>query len=77
VNEIIDGVSFLHLANLIELKLTSGMTSAGRVKDLGDAQELIRLLNLPAEFADQLNPFVRDKYLELWRGAQEEKARPE
>jgi hypothetical protein len=72
-----DGVRCLSVPKLIELKLTSGMTSAGRVKDLGDAQELIRLLNLPAEFADQLDPFVRDKYLELWKGAQEEKSRPE
>jgi len=25
---------------------------------------------LPAELADDLNPYVRDKYLELWRAAQ-------
>jgi len=42
------------------------MTNAGRMKDLSDVLELIKILNLPANFADQLNPFVRAKYLELW-----------
>ena len=42
------------------------MTNASRMKDLSDVLELIKILNLPANFADQLNPFVREKYLELW-----------
>ena len=42
------------------------MTNAGRLKDLSDVLELIKILNLPAGFTDQLNPFVRAKYLELW-----------
>jgi hypothetical protein len=67
----IDGVRYLRLPVLIELKLASGMTSAGRIKDLADAQELIKALKLPASFADQLNAFVRDKYMELWHGANE------
>ncbi|HVX63083.1 MAG TPA: hypothetical protein VHC19_20850, partial [Pirellulales bacterium] len=29
--------------------------------------ELIKLLNLSAEFAQQLDPYVRDKYAELWK----------
>jgi DNA-binding XRE family transcriptional regulator len=48
------------------LKLASGMTNAGRLKDLSDVLELIKILNLPADFTDRLNPFVRTKYLELW-----------
>jgi len=32
--------------------------------------ELIRVADLPAELADELDPFVREKYLELWRAAQ-------
>ena len=39
---------------------------AGETKDLADVQELIASLRLPEEFADQLNPFVRDKYRQLW-----------
>jgi hypothetical protein len=61
-----DGIRLLTLPRLVELKLASGMTNPGRVKDLGDAQELMRALALPEDFAEDLNPFVRDKYRELW-----------
>ena len=61
----IDGIRYVRLATLIELKLASGMTNPGRVRDLGDVQELIRVLKLPDDFANQLNPYVRDKFLEL------------
>jgi hypothetical protein len=67
---VIEGVRFLGLPTLIELKLASGMTNPGRLKDLGDVQELIRVLKLPREFAMQLNPYVRDKFSELWAGVQ-------
>jgi hypothetical protein len=50
----------------VELKLASGMTNASRMKDLTDVLELIKTLKLHADFADQLNPFVRTKYMELW-----------
>jgi hypothetical protein len=70
VRVVADGIPCVNLPSLVELKLASGMTNPGRLKDLADAQELIRLLLLPADFADRLNPFVRDKYLELWRGVQ-------
>ena len=36
-------------------------------EDLADVLELIRVLKLPAERADDLNPYVREKYLDLWR----------
>ena len=65
----IDGVNCLELTRLLELKLASGMTNPGRLKDLADVQELIRALALPAELAEQLNPFVRTKYTELWTAA--------
>ena len=65
--ELIDGVPVLNLPSIFNLKLASGMTNPGRLKDLADAQELIRILRLPADFADQLNPFVRDKFTELHR----------
>ena len=67
----IDGVNCLELTRLIEMKLASGMTNPGRLKDLADVQELIRALALPAEFAEQLNPFVKVKYIELWTGSEE------
>ncbi len=68
----IDGVPCLELAKLIELKLASGMMNPGRLKDLADVQELIRALHLPADFSLRLDPFVSEKYKELWEGVQGE-----
>lgn len=65
-----DGIHYINLPNLIELKLASGMTNAGRLKDLADVLELIKILNLPFDYRDQLNPYVREKYRELWRAAE-------
>jgi hypothetical protein len=65
-----DNVRWLSLTSLIELKLASGMTSPGRLRDLADVQELIRILDLPADFDQQLRPFVREKYAELWASVQ-------
>ena len=67
----IDGIKFLNLSNLIKLKLASGMTNPRRKKDLVDVEELIDVANLPRELADQLAPFVRDQYLELWQIVQD------
>lgn len=61
----IEGVKYLNLSKLVDLKLASGMSAAHRVKDLGDVQELIKTLKLPAGFAEQLDPSVRAKFLEL------------
>jgi len=35
-----------------------------------DREARFRATDLPAELADELDPFVREKYLELWRAAQ-------
>lgn len=66
----IDGVSFLALPKLVELKLASGTTNPGRIKDLADVQEVIRLLALPRAFADELDASVSDAYRGLWDAAQ-------
>ena len=65
-----DGVRFLNAASIIELKIASGLTGKGRAKDFGDAQELMILLNLSQDFAEQLSPYVRERYNELWQNAQ-------
>ncbi len=67
----IDGIKTLTLEKLIELKLASGMTAPHRLKDLADVQELIKLKNLSAEFAEKLNPFVREKFTELQSAVEE------
>lgn len=66
-----DGIRYLGLSALVELKLASGMTAPHRLKDLADVQELIKAISLPNDFAQSLNPFVRDKFLELWQSVQQ------
>jgi hypothetical protein len=67
----IDGVNYLSLSRLVELKLASGMTGGvARLKDFADVVALITTLDLPRVFAEQLNPYVQPKYFELWDGIQ-------
>ena len=60
----------LTLPKLVELKLASGMTAPHRLKDLADVLELVRAAKLTSDFAGDLDPFVREKCLELWAVAQ-------
>ena len=64
-----DGISYINLPKLVELKLASGMTNPGRLKDLSDVLEVIKVLDLPIEFAGQLDEFVRARFQELWKEA--------
>lgn len=73
----IEGVHFVTLETLVELKLASGMSSNGRIKDLGDVQELIRILNLSVEFKEKLNPYVQEAYLDLWNGVRSSEREPQ
>ncbi len=63
-------VALLPLPRLIELKLASGISAPHRLKDLADVIEVIRILKLPAGLADELDPYVREKYSDLWQAAQ-------
>jgi len=69
----IDGVQFVTLAKLIELKLASGISAADRLKDLADVQELIKIGSLQKDFAERLDPYVRDKFLELFEAVEKSK----
>ena len=76
----IGGVKTVNLEKLVELKLASGATGLGRRRDLGDVQELIRVLELDAEFAEKIDDSVRALYLELWdelRRAREQSEAPD
>ena len=64
-------VALLPLPTLIELKLASGMSAPHRLKDLADVLELVRIVHLPEEAVEDLHPYVREKYREIWRAAQE------
>jgi hypothetical protein len=60
----------LDLRTLIELKLASGMSAPDRLVDLADVIALVRANGLPQDFADSLDPSVREKFKELWHAAQ-------
>jgi hypothetical protein len=65
-------LALLPLPRFLELKLASGMSAPHRLKDLADVVELIRTVPLAVALADELDPYVRDKYRELWVAAQGE-----
>jgi hypothetical protein len=65
-----EGIPFITLETLLELKIACGTTVSHRPRDLDDVIQLIRVNRLPLEFAQNLNPFVVGKYQELWQAAQ-------
>jgi hypothetical protein len=46
------------------------MTAPHRLQDLADVLRLIESVPLGRELADELDPYVRAKYDELWLAAQ-------
>lgn len=64
--------AFLPLRVLLDLKLASGMSAPHRLKDLADVLELIRAIRLPRAIEAELDPSVREKFVELWTAAQTE-----
>jgi hypothetical protein len=52
------------------------MSAPHRLKDLADVLELIKAVQLPESTADALNPWVREKFRELWAAAQIREAEP-
>ncbi len=41
------------------------------LRKLAARLEAIKAVGLSADFAAELNPYVRDRYLELWRGVRD------
>ncbi len=67
VSELKENISWLNLPTLVELKLASGMTGGiDRTKDIADVLEIMKMLILPREFGNNLNPYVQEKYFEMW-----------
>jgi hypothetical protein len=58
------------LKHFVEMKLASGMTAPHRLQDLADVLRLIAVAKLPRELGQDLDPYVRAKYEELWETAQ-------
>ena len=73
----VEGVRIVMLEKLVELKLASGMTAPDRLKDLADVQELIKVRGLNADFAESLNPYVREQYLRLFRAVEQARGKSE
>ena len=65
-----DGICYLKLVKLIELKLASGLSAAHRGRDLVDIQDLIRETKLPLDLAEKLDESVCVAYRDLWAKAQ-------
>lgn len=70
VSEVLDGILYVSLVTLLELKLASGMTAAHRLQDMADVIQLIRVNQRKLEYGDTLDEYVRAKYGELWQSAQ-------
>jgi hypothetical protein len=66
-----EGLKLIRLEPLIELKLASGLSAPHRLKDLSDVQDLIRILALPIDLAEALDPSVQDEYRRLWRSLEQ------
>lgn len=63
-------VRVVALPTLIELKLASGMTAPHRLRDLADVIGLVQALRIPKGMRDDLDPYVRARFDELWEAAQ-------
>jgi len=59
--------AMLPVQRWIELKLASGMVAPHRRKDLTDVQELIRSAHLARELSEELHPWVRETFLQIWQ----------
>jgi len=61
-----EGIRIGTVEKLIELKLASGMSAPHRLRDLADVQDLVSVLGLPLDFAERLDPSVREAYRQMW-----------
>jgi len=60
-----DGIAFVGLEKLIEMKLASAKTAPQRIKDRADVLELVHLLGLKPDYAGRLNSYVQPDFREL------------
>jgi hypothetical protein len=72
----VNNLRIINLKNLIELKRASELSAPARLKDLADVQELIRVLNLPEVYGEQLDHSVRPEFYRLWVGAAQSQDSP-
>jgi hypothetical protein len=63
-------------ANRIPYPIVGATAAPQRLIDLANVLEFMRVLKLPAKPAADLNPYVREKYLEIWQAAQNQDGEP-
>lgn len=68
----IEGITTVGLADLIEMKLASGMRNMLRAQDLADVIGLIRHNCLTSEFAKHLDKSLRPTFRKLVKAIQQE-----
>ncbi len=61
-DSIIDGIRVVKLHDLVAIKLLSGLNNRGRSKDIGDVEDLIRLVPLDKRFAARLPKAIRKEF---------------
>lgn len=73
----IAGAKYVSLGKLVEMKIACGLSAPDRPRDFDDVIQLIRHHRLGEHFADDLHDYVRPKYRELWRLAENPTILPE
>jgi hypothetical protein len=68
----IEGITTVGLADLIEMKLASGMRNMLRAQDLADVIGLIRHNGLTSEYAKHLDKSLRPTFRKLVKAIQQE-----
>lgn len=61
-----NGIRYVTIERLVELKLASGISHQLRYRDLGDVVALIDTVRIPRELGDKLNAYVQPKWFEIW-----------
>lgn len=70
VVEFEDGLPYLRLEKLIELKLACGMSAPERLQDFADVIALVKTNDLKESFGQTLNSYVIEAWLDLWKRSQ-------
>ncbi|TWT91929.1 hypothetical protein [Neorhodopirellula pilleata] len=65
-----DGLPYLTLQKVVEMKLACGMSAPERLQDFADVISLVKANGLPESFGGTLNPYVHDAWIDLWKRAQ-------
>lgn len=66
ISHLSGSLPILDLEYLIQYKLSAGIYD-NRLNDFGDIQKLIKINNLPFDYADNFREDLKNKYIEIWK----------